>query len=260
MNIAIVGYGKMGKYYDALLHAKYIIDVVITRPNVSFSNVDEFIAYGQPVDLVIVATPMHTHYDIVRKLLLNGNHVLCEKPISIASQEVKELEEIARDKQLTLYQSTLERYSPLIKFVKKNVLPTDINRIESYRYGVKPGGNSSINPLFDLGIHDMDLWFYLTNCQVAWSLHAGYGSPQRAITVYLKDGRTLKLDLLEKQIRLSNGAVLDLGRASANNPMLEMVYDVLYRGMAMNEDWSEEIACIEHANGDVIELLPKLLV
>ncbi len=85
MNFAIIGHGKMGKLYDSLLCTKYIVDLIPITNRVYFSHIDEFISYGQPVDLVIVTTPSHTHFDIVKKLLNNGYNVLCEKPICLSS-------------------------------------------------------------------------------------------------------------------------------------------------------------------------------
>ncbi|MBC7567004.1 MAG: Gfo/Idh/MocA family oxidoreductase [Pedobacter sp.] len=256
MNIAIIGYGKMGKFYDSLLKADYIVDTLPIKGRMSFANVDELIAYAQPLQLVIVCTPIHTHYEVVRKLLTAGYNVLCEKPISVSSRDANDLETLAHKNNLLLYQSTLERYNPIIKFMKKNIATEEIDWIESFRFGNMPQSIQSINPLFDLGVHDIDLWFYLTECKVKWELHAGYGKPQRLIKVHLSNGSTLSLDLLEKQIMLPDGTILDLTRASANNPIIEMIYDIIYKGTNANEAWSNEIKRLENADGELIVLCP----
>jgi len=253
MDFAIIGYGKMGKLYDSLLGAKYIVDLVPVTNRVYFSHIDEFIAYKQPVDLIIVTTPSHTHFEVVKKLLINGYNVLCEKPICLSSGKAKELEKLAERKSLILYQSTLERYNPLIKFIVKNINKEDIVKVESHRYGTQPSKNYTNDPKFDLGIHDVDLWFCLLNKEVSWQMDVGYGQPRREILIYLKNKSLLRLDLLNKLI-FYNGSVLDFTKASPNNPILEMIFDLTYKSVAMNEKWSKEIKVLERADSCKIEL------
>jgi len=253
MNFAIIGYGKMGKLYDSLLGSKYVVDLIPVTNRVYFSHVDEFITYKQPVDLVIVTTPSHTHFEVVRKLLMTDYNVLCEKPICLSSEEAEELENLAKQKNLILYQSTLERYNPLIKFLLKNVDMTDIVKIKSYRYGLQPSKQYSNDSKFDLGIHDVDLWFYLSNKRVPWQMNVGYGQPRREILVYLRNKSLLRLDLLNKFV-FYNGSALDFTKASPNNPILEMIFDLMYKGVTMNEKWSKEIRVLERADGCKINL------
>lgn len=253
MNFAIIGYGKMGKLYDSLLGAKYIVDLIPIANRVYFSHIDEFIAYKQPVDLAIVASPSHTHFEVAKKLLINNYDVLCEKPICLSSEEAEELEKLAEQKNLILYQSTLERYNPLIKFFLKNINKTDIVKIESYRYGMQPSKYYTSNPKFDLGIHDVDLWFYLLDKEVPWQMNVGYGQPRREILVYLRNKSLLRFDLLNKFI-FYNGSVLDFTKASPNNPILEMIFDLTYKGATMNEKWSKEIKVLERADSCKIGL------
>ena len=246
MKTAIIGYGKMGRFYDALIPASYIIDPYPIQQRASFTTVDEFIHYKQPVDLAIVATPTFTHSDIVKKLLQHNYDVLVEKPLDVSSSEALALERLARQKKCVLYQSTLERYNPLIKFLKHNVTTKEIDHIESFRCGPQPLWQHTSNPIFDLGIHDVDLWMHLYKGSVAWTVHAEYRpKARREILVYLKSGKCLRFDLLHKTVCLSDGSILDFNLSSSNNPMLEMLYDLSYQGFKMNEQWHREIAIIE---------------
>ena len=106
-----------------------------------------------------------------------------------------------RVSKVIFYQSTLERYNPLIKFCKKNIDQVNIAKIESYRYGIQPSKNYTSDPKFDLGIHDVDLWFYLFNKKVFWQVNVGYGKPRREIFIYFKNGNLLRLDLLNKLMK-----------------------------------------------------------
>jgi len=205
------------------------------------------------VDLVIVTTSSHVYFEVVRKLLIRGYNVLCEKPICLSSKEAEKLKRLATQKNLILYQPTLERYNPLIKFFRKNIEISDIVKIKSYRYGIQPSRNYTSDPKFDLGIHDVDLWFYLFKKKVPWQMDVGYGQPRREIIVYLKNKNLLKLDLLNKFI-FYNGFALDFTKASSNNPMLEMIFDLTYKKTAMNEKWSKEVEVLERAKSCKIQL------
>lgn len=243
-SFAIIGYGKMGQLYDKLLDAKYVIDVFPIKNKIYFKSTEEFIAYGPKVDIVIVSTSTHLHHPIAKKLLLAGYDVLVEKPITLSHDKAEELEKIAKKKHLMLYQSTLERYNPLIKFLKHNVSKNEIEYIESFRFNEKSKRSHLESVEFDLGIHDVDLWFYLYNCKVDWKFNVGIGNNKREIIVYLKNKNKIILDLLNKTIHF-NGTSLDLSKSSSNNPILEMVYDLIYNKNKMNELWSKEIKFIE---------------
>lgn len=62
---------------------------------------------------VVVVTPSHTHYNIVKALLEAGKHVYVEKPISTVAQEAKDLMELADAKKLVLMVGHLLLYTLL---------------------------------------------------------------------------------------------------------------------------------------------------
>lgn len=255
MRIALAGLGKMGGFYDALFHARYIIDVKPRPGRVCFNNIDEFIFYGQPVDIVVVATPSGTHFSITKKLLNAGYDVIVEKPIALSSRDSKELEDIAVSKGRVLYQSTPERYNPIVKFLQKHFTSTNVVSVESSRFGAKPAHAQDQDAKFDLAIHDVDLWTFLFQKKIPWKVNAGYGDPKREIVLTCRDGSTVRADLLHKYVGI-NGRTLDFGKTSGNNPIIEMMYDVLQRGKTCNEAWHEEIAALERVPGSTVELRP----
>lgn len=64
------------------------------------------------IELVVVATPSHTHADLTVKALEAGKHVLVEKPMSVNVEEADRMIEAAKknDRLLTVYQ--LRRLDP----------------------------------------------------------------------------------------------------------------------------------------------------
>src|SRR5574340_1562238 len=53
------------------------------------TNVED--VFQSDVDGVIIATPVKTHYQLAKKALLHGKHVLVEKPLTASVSEAEEL-------------------------------------------------------------------------------------------------------------------------------------------------------------------------
>lgn len=66
------------------------------------------------VDIVYIATPHNFHFGNVRDALMAGKSVLCEKPITINSQESKQLIDLARQKNLFLMEAMWTYFLPAI--------------------------------------------------------------------------------------------------------------------------------------------------
>lgn len=98
-NVALIGDGywgtKLKRYIDANdnLTIKYICN--------SRSDLNEVWSDSE-VSGVVIATPNPTHYELTRQSLLNGRHVLCEKPLAKTTKECLELSLIAKENKLTL--------------------------------------------------------------------------------------------------------------------------------------------------------------
>jgi len=243
----IVGYGKLGRFYDNLLDARFLVDIVPTNcpGKVSYTSIDEFLFFKPKLELAIVATLSNVHYLVAKKLLQSGYNVLVEKPITLSSVEAKDLVTIARESKLLCYQSTLERRNPLIAFLKENISSDSVERVISIRQGPSPTRAYVESPVFDLGIHDLDLSGYLFQNRIPWEINVSYCSKtMRKIFVFLKDKSSIEFDLLNKQI-VSNERTFDLSKSSNNNPMLCMLQEVLYHGASYTEDWDREIQTLE---------------
>ncbi len=64
------------------------------------------------IDAVFVASPNETHYEYTKKALLEGKHVLCEKPMAFTVRESKELYDLAEEKGLVLMEGIRTAYLP----------------------------------------------------------------------------------------------------------------------------------------------------
>ena len=57
-------------------------------------------ARNDRIDLVTVATPNSTHFDIAKAFIQEGFNVLCEKPLTVALDQARELAQLARSKRV----------------------------------------------------------------------------------------------------------------------------------------------------------------
>jgi predicted dehydrogenase len=84
------------------------------------------------VDAVIICTPPILHHKIARHFLERGVHVLCEKPLTIASTEARDLVALSRDRDLLLMMASKFRYVDDIIKTKAIVESGILGRIVMY--------------------------------------------------------------------------------------------------------------------------------
>ncbi|RWX00249.1 Gfo/Idh/MocA family oxidoreductase [Flavobacterium cerinum] len=181
---ALLSYGMSGRVFHAPfleLHAGFELIGSWERskkliqndyPQVkSYDSLEELLA--DDIDLVIVNTPVETHYEYAKKALLAGKHALVEKAFTTTAAEAEELLAIAKEKnlKLTVYQN--RRWDSDFKTVKQVVdqgLLGDIVEAEFHfdRYNPnlspkmhKETANAGAGIIKDLGPHLIDQALYL---------------------------------------------------------------------------------------------------
>lgn len=94
---ALIGCGYWGSKLLRYLRAdKHFKVVHVCNSKTDLSKV------WPDVEVVVVATPMDTHYQVVKQALLQGKHVLSEKPLALKTKECLELKRLAEEKGLVL--------------------------------------------------------------------------------------------------------------------------------------------------------------
>jgi predicted dehydrogenase len=115
------------------------------------------------IDAVAVVTPVSTHYEIVRKALLNGKHVFVEKPFTSSVREAEELIEIADRKGLTLMVDHTFLFTGAVRKIKElidgNVLG-NIYYFDSTRVNLGLFQHD-VNVIWDLAPHDLSIMDYV---------------------------------------------------------------------------------------------------
>lgn len=112
---------------------------------------------------VAVVTPSHTHYKIVKEMLLAGKHVYVEKPISTVAQEADDLAKLANERGLVLMVGHLLLYHPAVNRLKMLVdegVLGDIVYAQSDRLNVNYFKNDR-SVMWDLAPHDVSMISYV---------------------------------------------------------------------------------------------------
>ena len=83
----------------------------------SYSSIVDLLA-DPSIDVVNVCTPNGTHAEIAIQVLRAGKHTVVEKPMSISIRAAKEMKEVAKAQNKTLFVVKQNRYNPPVKAVK----------------------------------------------------------------------------------------------------------------------------------------------
>ncbi|HEY0432848.1 MAG TPA: Gfo/Idh/MocA family oxidoreductase [Chitinophagaceae bacterium] len=122
ISTGICSYGMSGKLFHAPFianHPGYSLTGIVERHNTEstvrypgatiFRSVDELVS-SPGIDLVIVNTPTHLHYEHAIAALKAGKHLVVEKPFAVTVEQAEEITELARSKKLFLSVYQNRRY------------------------------------------------------------------------------------------------------------------------------------------------------
>ena len=79
-----------------------------------YEKIDDVFA-DENVDIIYISTPHNTHMEYLRKALTAGKHVLCEKSITLNSEELKEAVELAEANHVILAEAMTIYHMPIYR-------------------------------------------------------------------------------------------------------------------------------------------------
>jgi len=136
IRIGVIGCGRVAQHYIRILDSGAVtgfkivgaFDLNIERSKSfsdhfdakSFSNYEELIKKGKP-NLILILTPSGLHYEHSKLALENGCHVLVEKPMTMLPYQSKELEGLAKSKNLMYGVAFQNRFNPAIQALEKAI-------------------------------------------------------------------------------------------------------------------------------------------
>lgn len=145
------------------------------------------------IDAVYIASPNICHYEQSKLFLQKGKHVLCEKPLCITSNQIKELYKIADKNNVVFCEAIMNLHSPDIDILRDNLSKIGVihsahldfsqlsSKYNAYLRGEKPNifmPNMGTGCLMDLGVY---------NVYMAYALF-GYTEKISAQAVFLDTG------------------------------------------------------------------------
>lgn len=174
--VAVIGCGVWGRNIVRNFYNLNVLDTVCDMDDENlkkvvneYSNVkvtkdlNEVIA-NKDITGVAIVTPSHTHYKIVKEMLLAGKHVYVEKPISTVADEAKELMELANERDLVLMVGHLLLYHPAVNRLKMLIDEGALGEVvyaQSDRLNVNYFKNDR-SVMWDLAPHDVSMISYVT--------------------------------------------------------------------------------------------------
>ncbi|MDO4198097.1 MAG: Gfo/Idh/MocA family oxidoreductase [Erysipelotrichaceae bacterium] len=136
-----------------------------------YSTNNDDVINDPKIDVIYVAVPNGTHYEIAKKALMAGKHVIMEKPFTPTYKEAKELIDLAKKKNLIIFDAVTLLHMPNYKKAKEiveelgDIKMVDLNfsqyssRYDKFKKGIvlpafdtKHAGGA----LMDLGIYNLD--------------------------------------------------------------------------------------------------------
>lgn len=127
------------------------------------------------IEAVSVCTWNNSHAEIAIAALKAGKHVLVEKPLTTSVEKAEQIEQAAKESGKKLQVGFVRRYGDNVNMLKRFIDEGELGDIyyakASYlrRHG-NPGGwfadkeRSGGGPLIDLGVHVIDICWYLMGC------------------------------------------------------------------------------------------------
>lgn len=134
------------------------------------------------VDVVHICTPNNLHFQMAKRALLAGKHVVCEKPMTMTSAEAEELAALARERGLVGAIHFNIRYYPLIRQAREMIARGELGRIYAatgsylqdwlmkdtdYSWRLESAQSGPTRAVGDIGTHWMDLVEYVTGDRIA---------------------------------------------------------------------------------------------
>jgi predicted dehydrogenase len=179
LNIGIIGLGYWGpnlvRNFSATpgavvkcvadLDDKRLARIRTAYPSIeTVSDADEILA-RLDIDAVVLATPIKTHYDLAKRAILNGKHVLVEKPLATSRAEVLELIDLADKHEKVLMVDHTFLYTGAVRKIRDLVETGELGDLQYFDSTRINLGlfNPNWSVIWDLAVHDLSIFDYISN-------------------------------------------------------------------------------------------------
>ena len=176
LKIGIIGSGDHFKknIYPILINNSKIKIIGILSKKKNYLNLksyDDSEFFKLDLDFVYIATPSLTHSKFIIKSLKKNINVICEKPFCKTIVQFKKIKNLAKKKNLLVFEAFMYRFHPVFNYLKKIIKLNKYGKIKNIyssfiipempktnnRYNSKIGGGFFL----DLGVYLVSLEHYL---------------------------------------------------------------------------------------------------
>ncbi len=177
VNVGVIGYGYWGpnlvRNYEQMpesnlvaccdLNPDNLKKVKALYPKVEVTQQIDDLLNNPSIDAVVIASSAVTHYDLAKKALLAGKHVMVEKPLTLSSETSRELIDIADKAGGILMVGHLLEYHAAVDYIRGLVEAGELGDIQYlYTQRLNLGQvRTDENALWSLAPHDISIIFYL---------------------------------------------------------------------------------------------------
>ncbi len=206
IKLGVIGLGKMGGYHASVCGILPQVTLVGVADhdektwekvkNPLTKKTKDFHEWLDAVDGVIIAVPTNYHYEVAKKCLNKGKHILLEKPLTKTLDEAIELFALAKQNGLALHVGHVERFNGAVQELKKIIDQPYL--IESHRMGPFSPRVQQDSVILDLMIHDLDIILNLID------------SPVKKINQHITNVHTKTGDIAAVQIIFENGVIANI--------------------------------------------------
>jgi predicted dehydrogenase len=169
--VGLAGLGYWGpnlaRNFDELADLVWLCDVSAGRrerfagrfPGARMASDFEDLLADDDLDAVVIATPVITHFELAKRALEAGKHVLVEKPPALTAVEAEELVATAEEQERVLLPGHLLLYHPGIARLKGLIESGELGDV-LYVYGNRQNLGQirkDENALWSLGVHDLSV-------------------------------------------------------------------------------------------------------
>ncbi|HUY94849.1 MAG TPA: Gfo/Idh/MocA family oxidoreductase [Terracidiphilus sp.] len=180
IRVGLIGFGLAGRVFHAPLISsveEFKLSAVLERQTdearkrysgiLTYRTLDEMLA-DRSLDLIVVASPTGTHFEIARRVIEAGRHAVVDKPLAVRPAEIEELRMLARERGVLLVPFHNRRwdgdYLTVRTIVEQGVLGRIVafeSRMDRWAPGAtrRPWKNDAVQGggvLLDLGTHLVD--------------------------------------------------------------------------------------------------------
>ena len=179
MNVGVIGVGYWGPNMIRNFNTHPETNVImcadlkkdrLTNIQSSYPTIQTTTDYNEilsrdDISIVVICTPVFSHYEIAKAALNAGKHVLIEKPMTSTSMQAEELVELAKSKDLKIFVDHTFLFTGSVKKIKEvvaNGTLGDLYYFDSVRVNLGLFQHD-VNVLWDLAPHDISIMHHVLN-------------------------------------------------------------------------------------------------